>query len=141
MQNIGGQRGANTGDEVGVYNVAVDSGIHNVGFEFYDERLPSSRHSNNNKRFSGKFGQCFSLGGRATSVACKKSALIHFNDTKHQSLLCFLDFSKSCVLHRVFCKHGSSSVLTSWDRKQWGRGKLGQGIYKKCKAGPLGTAA
>ena len=117
MQNIGGQRGANTGDEVSVYDVAVDSGIHNVGF--YDERLPSSGHSNSNKRFSGKFGQCFSLGGTATSVACKKSALIHFNDTKHQSLLCFLGFRQILCPSSSFnfCKHGSSSVLTSWDRK------------------------
>ena len=49
------------------------SGIHNVGF--YDERLPSSGHSNNNKRFSGKFGQCFSLGGRVFKVYATSSLL------------------------------------------------------------------
>ncbi len=116
MQNIGEQRGANTGDEVSVYNVAVDSGIHNVGF--CDERRPSSGHSNSDK-LSGKFGQCFSLGGSATLVACKKSTLIHFNDTKHQSLLCFLGFLQILCPSSSFnfCKHGSSSVLTSCDKK------------------------
>ncbi len=51
MQNIDEHRRTNTGNEISVYDVVVDSGIHNDGI--YDESLPSSVHNNNNGRLSG----------------------------------------------------------------------------------------
>ena len=67
MQNIDEHRRTNTGNEISVYDVVVDSGIHNDGI--YDETRPSSGH-NNNGRLSGK------VGSRGRRVVCDQTLIV-----------------------------------------------------------------
>jgi hypothetical protein len=55
LETIDEQRSAAIGDDINAYDeVVTESGIQNE--RIYDESLPSSTHSNN-ERLSGKFGK------------------------------------------------------------------------------------